>query len=216
MTREQFASSESATSLDWSELISRARAGDSEALGSLCEMLRNDLLQVADRQLSTDIRSKLGASDIVQQSLLEAQRDLHTFAGRTEPEFRGWVKRILNNNLLDVTRLFRSTQRRDTSKETSFELTDDIDRIHQGQKTASSLIRRKETDEELLRAIAQLPDKNRRVVERRHRQGLSHAEIAKELGMSEVACRKLWSRTVELLRTILTVERDESQPSQPR
>ncbi len=214
MTHELPAETEAAP--NWSVLLDQARAGDSNALGQLCELFRGQLMEVAQRQLSADVQSKLGASDIVQQSFLEAQRDLPLFTGRTESDFRAWVRRIVEHNLLDVTRLFRSTQRRDTAREKPLEFTDDIDRIHHSQKTASSLIRRKETDEELLRAIAHLPAKNQRVVELRHRRGLSHAQIAAELGISEVASRKLWSRTVEQLREMLTTQNHEVRSSTPR
>lgn len=216
MTRVIPSEKECLEQADWDDHIKRARNGDRISLGIVCSALRPDLLRTAEGRLSLDLRPKLGASDLVQQSLLEAQRDLQTFQGDTEVEFRAWVKRILEHNLLDATRMYRATQRRDTSREISFHLADGADRIHRGQKTASSLIRRKEVDEELLRAIAQLPEKNRQVIELRHRRGLTHQEIAEELAISELACRKLWSRTVNQLRSMLTKESDESRPRKQR
>jgi RNA polymerase sigma-70 factor (ECF subfamily) len=66
------------------------------------------------------------------------------------------------------------------------------------------LVRRRETDDELLRAVAQLPERSQQVLELRHRMGLSHAEVAEELGMTEAAARKLWSRIVEELQERLS------------
>ena len=64
-------------------------------------------------------------------------------------------------------------------------------------------MRRKEVDEQLLRAVAHLPERSRQMLQLRHQQGLSHADVGKELGMTEAAARKLWSRTIQDLRQLL-------------
>lgn len=201
---------------EWQKLIEQAQSGDSQAFGELCQRLRQFLLDTASHHLGHDLQSKLGASDIVQQSLLEVQRDIEKFCGSSETEFRAWVKQILKNNLIDVTRKYRNTQSRDTSLEVGFDTLNDSAQISYRQRTASSLIRQREVDEELMRAVASLPEKNRKIIELRHRERMSHAEIARAMGMTEVAARKLWSRTVEELRNMLTPNDDAKKPTKPR
>ncbi len=200
---------------EWSVLLEAARRGDSEALGAVCERLREFLLLIADDGLGDDLRAKLGASDVVQQSLLEAQCEFDRFSGTSEAEFRAWLKRILRHNLIDSARRYHQTQKRDVTREISFDTGSRRRDLAGQQKTASSLMCRRETDEELLRAVTGLPQRSRQVIELRHRDGLSHAEIAEKLGISEVATRKLWSRAVEQLRQMLDVN-DDDQPRQPR
>ncbi|QEG33577.1 RNA polymerase sigma factor [Bythopirellula goksoeyrii] len=194
---------------DWPALLAAARNGDDEALGQVCEQLRHYLWIMADNGLGTDLQAKLGASDVVQDTMLDAVDDFRSFRGRTEAEFRAWIKRLIEHNLIDSARRFRDTQARDTSREVSAE---ELDCGAGEMRSASSLIRRRETDEELLRAIAKLPPRQRQIIELRHRQGLTYQEIAKQLEMTEVAARKLWSRTVEQLRDQLTSDHASSAP----
>lgn len=194
---------------DWPALLVAARNGDDAALGQLCEQLRHYLWIMAENGLGTDLQAKLGASDVVQDTMLEAVDDFRSFRGKTEAEFRTWIKRLIEHNLIDSARRFRDTQARDMSREESVvELDCGAGEMH----SASSLICRRETDEELLRAIAKLPPRQRQIIELRHRQGLTYQEIATQLEMTEVSARKLWSRTVEQLRDQLTSDHASSAP----
>src|SRR5262249_7550847 len=64
--------------------LAAARQGSVEALGQLLEVCRPYLLKVANDHLTADLRAKLGASDVVQEAFLEAQRDFGQFSGLTE------------------------------------------------------------------------------------------------------------------------------------
>lgn len=196
----------------WTELLASARGGDDDALGQICERLREFLNRIAGGKLSDDLGAKLGASDIVQQSMLEACRDFDSFRGSSELEFRTWVKRLVQHNLIDAARGYRGTQSRDTSREIPLGEPGNLRELDGNQKTASSIVRRRETDEQLLRALAELPDDRRRIIELRHREGLPYAKIAVKMGMTEVAARKLWSRTIETLREHMRPI-DESRPT---
>lgn len=187
----------------WIELIQSARAGDDVALNAIWQQLRSYLLIFADQRLDDGLKGKLDASDIVQQSLLEAHRDFESFRGHTEEELKSWISRLVVHNLMDAGRRFRQSQQRSVTKEVSWNAETELS-VFRDQSSASSLVRRRETDEELLRAVAQLPERSQQVLELRHRLGLSHAQVAKELGMTEAAARKLWSRVVEELQERLS------------
>lgn len=191
---------------EWLALCGRAREGDTEALGVLCERLRSFLTQAANGQLNGGLKAKLGASDLLQQSFLEAHQQFEQFHGSTEEEFRGWLQRILHNNTIDAARRFHDTQMRNAEREISLELVQTAEQLAARGKTASSVARRKETDHEMLAAVARLPERRRLIVEMRYRDGLSHAEIAKQLAISEAAARKLLSRAIDELRTLLASE----------
>ena len=55
--------------------LAEARAGSQEALGKLLESFRAYLLLIAQCELDAELRAKGGASDLVQQTFLEGQRD---------------------------------------------------------------------------------------------------------------------------------------------
>ena len=76
-------------------LLAAARAGSREALGRVLEGCRRYLLGVAEGELDPDLRSKGGASDIVQETFLEAQRDFARFQGSSPEELRAWLRQVL-------------------------------------------------------------------------------------------------------------------------
>lgn len=188
---------------NWFELIQAARDGDDAALCQIWQQLRSYILMFADQRLDQGLKGKLDASDIVQQSLLEAHRDFREFRGQSEAELKSWICRLVVHNLTDAGRRFRQSQQRCLTKEVSWCAEAEASAMS-GEASVSSVIRRRETDDELMRAVAELPERSQQVLELRHRMGLSHAQIAQELGMTEAAARKLWSRIVEELQERLT------------
>jgi RNA polymerase sigma-70 factor, ECF subfamily len=64
---------------DASQYLPAARAGSREALGQALEICRGYLLRVANQGLDAELRAKGGASDLVQETFLEAQRDFGRF-----------------------------------------------------------------------------------------------------------------------------------------
>ena len=92
--------------------VAAARRGSREALGQALEACRLYLLSIADRQLDEDLQAKGGASDLVQETFLEAQRDFEQFRGSSPDELRAWLRQVLLHNLGAFTRRFRTTSKR--------------------------------------------------------------------------------------------------------
>src|SRR5271163_4886949 len=92
---------------DPDRLLADARAGSRDALGGILEGCRRYLLAIAERQLDPDLRSKGGASDLVQETFLEAQRDFARFQGSSAEELRAWLRQVLLHNVGAFTRRYR-------------------------------------------------------------------------------------------------------------
>lgn len=185
---------------DLCHLLDKARAGDAGATEQILLRYHEFVWRVSQGSVADRLASKLGSSDIAQQSILEAQRNLANFNGRTDGELKAWLTSVIRNNSIDASRQYRSTERRDVGRE--IELSAQEAMLH--ADGASSVFRQEERDEELAKAISQLPVRKRALIELRHRDGLSYAEIAERLAISEAAARKLWSRTLLTLRDLLT------------
>src|SRR6516162_3607856 len=99
------------------KLLAAARAGSAEALGKALETCRRYLLLVAERRLDPKLRAKGGASDLVQETFLEAQRDFDAFRGTSEAELLAWLSRLLLNNVGNFARRYRGTDKRDVGRE---------------------------------------------------------------------------------------------------
>ena len=83
---------------DPTELVTRAKAGDSDALTRLIELVRDDVYRLSLRMLW----HPEDAADATQEILLKVVTSISTFRG--ESSFRTWTFRIATNHLLNVRR----------------------------------------------------------------------------------------------------------------
>src|SRR5436309_671969 len=97
--------------------LTEARAGSQEALGQALEACRGYLLLVARREMGEELLAKGGASDLVQDTLLDAVRDFGRFGGVTRDDLLRWLRRLLLNNLVDFVRQYRDTEKREAARE---------------------------------------------------------------------------------------------------
>src|SRR5262245_56948084 len=93
---------------------------EAQASGSPLERFREYLCLLARMRLDPQLQAKLDASDIVQQTLLEAHQGRAQFRGRTDAEYAAWLRQILARNLSNALRDFRRA-RRDVSRERSID-----------------------------------------------------------------------------------------------
>ena len=172
------------------------------------ERFRAYLRLLAGQQLDPRLRAKLDPSDIVQQTLLEAHKDLDQFRGTTEAEVAAWLRRILATTLADLIRRY-SAEARDINLECSLEtaLENSSARLEQWLASESSAPgRHAETEEQLLRladALDQLPEAQRTALDLKHLQGKSVEEIAGQMGRSGASVAGLLRRGLQRLRELL-------------
>jgi len=107
-------------SVQFSKLIEGARQGDAECRERLFALCRSYLGFVARSQVETWLRRKVDASDLVQETMLEAFRDFDRFEGRSEKEWLAWLRRILDHNAADFVRRYRGTAKRAAGREVPF------------------------------------------------------------------------------------------------
>lgn len=182
---------------DFALRIRAARDGDSSAMAKLLAECRPYLLAIANSELPSDILGKVGASDVVQDTMLSAQRCIKGFGGDDREALLAWLRAILVNDLRGVQRYYRR-DKRDVSRELPLASNSRLggDRIRAGQ-TPSGLAVEKEQRQRLHRAMRELTEDERRVIELRTWQRLPFAEIGVLLdGRSAEAARKLWARAV--------------------
>jgi RNA polymerase sigma-70 factor (ECF subfamily) len=190
---------------DFERQLAAARGGDAEALGRLLAGCHRYLLLAAGRALETSLRPKEGASDLVQQTFVLAQRDFQSFRGTTLGELLAWLNRILERQLANQVRYYKLAQKRSVRREVELDTGDHADNlgIVDHRPTPSDNVASAEEQRRVRRAIEQLPDDYRRVLELRTWQRLSFAEIGHQMGRSAGAAQKLWLRAVEQLQVML-------------
>ena len=187
---------------EW-DLLCNARAGSNSSLGKLLQAYRDYLLTVADRDLGSDLRVKASASDVVQESFLEAKRDFNQFTGETTNEFQTWLHRVLQNNIANIARCYRRTGKRDLSREVAVS-SDALGRplVNNASDnfTASDAAMLSELLEAVQTATSKLPEHYQDVIRWRNYDRESFEVIGERLQRSAEAARKLWVRALDLLQ----------------
>jgi len=200
------------------DLLARARGSDPHDLGRLFEHCRNYLGIVARAQVESWLRAKVDASDLVQQTLLEAYRDFPQFRGTTEAEWLAWLRRILAHNAANFVRRYKGTDKRQARREVALAGPGDgsaargaAEPADRGESPSQQLLR-KERELLLADALDRLAPDHREVIMLRNLQRLSFQEVADRLGRSRPAAQMLWMRAVQKLQEVLSEMDAESRP----
>lgn len=189
---------------DFGRRMDEARAGSKEALGQMLETCRRYLLSIAQGELAPDLQAKGSASDLVQETFLEAQRDFTQFSGTSEPELLRWLRQILLHNVGTFSRQFRETSKRDLAREMASgagAVENTLwNAVPDDGSSPSSVAMKHEQAAALQGALERLADDYRQVITLRYEQQQSFEEIGQRMNRSPEAVRKLWARAMERLR----------------
>jgi RNA polymerase sigma-70 factor, ECF subfamily len=185
-------------------LLGQARE-DRSALGKLLQYYRPLLTQLAECSLSDGLAARCGASDVVQQTMIDAVRDFDRFAGSTEPEFSAWIKKIHHHNVQEVVRTHVQTDKRSLRREQQLFRLDGTVSFNwiepaADQSTPSQQLIEGEQALRLSALLQSLPDTQREAVMLRHLKGWSIERIAKRLDRSVSAAAGLIKRGLQALR----------------
>jgi RNA polymerase sigma-70 factor (ECF subfamily) len=178
------------------------------------EEFRSYLLLLARMQLDGGARHRIDASDIVQQTLLEAHAKADQFTGDNSA-LAAWLRQALVNNLREAWRALRRAKR-DIRREQDLDaaVAQSSARL-EGILAAphSSPSQRAVRNEDLLRlaeALTRLPPAQREAIILHHLQGASLTETAQRLGRTDAAVAGLLHRGLRKLREMLSSESGES------
>ena len=184
------------------ELVHRAKAGELAAFEELVSRHERQIYTLAFRIL----QNSHDAEDVTQQAFMSAVENLAKF--REEASFATWLYRITTFAALKVIRKRKGL---DTfSLEAATEPQEDYDSIPHPEYIADwkqspeELVERNETQRLLAAALAQLDEKHRLVFVLRDVEGLSVAETAEALGLSEANVKVRLLRARLQLREQLT------------
>ncbi len=187
-------------------LLNRAQCSDAAAQGDLLRRFEPWLHLLARVQVESRFAAKFDASDVVQQTLLEAVKAFPQFRGSTEAELTAWLRQILAHALAHEIRRYHGTAKRDLTQEVSLDaqLAQSSQRLGalfaESGPSPSQQLAHRELDVLLAEVLSRLPDDYREVLILRHLEGLSHEAIAERLNRSAGATRMLWTRALIALR----------------
>jgi RNA polymerase sigma-70 factor, ECF subfamily len=172
------------------------------------EQFRSYLYLLARAHLGPGLQRGIDASDLVQQTLMDAHANQDQFRGESDARRAAWLRRILAHNLADALR-HQHRAKRDVSRQRSIEaaIGDSFRHaeswLEARQSTPSQRMTKKEDLLRLTDALTELPDAQRDAVILRHLRGLSLAEVARRLERTEAAAAGLVYRGLNKLHELL-------------
>jgi RNA polymerase sigma-70 factor (ECF subfamily) len=188
------------------ELIAAASQGGDERLGRLLALYRNYLRLLARIEIGGRLQAKVDASDLVQETMLEAHKNFPQFRGATEAEFTAWLRQIMAGVVCGLLRRYFGTQKRDIQLERNFRENPGNSSMlfEKGfvdlRSSPSQQASRREQAVLLADALENLPKDYREVLVLRHMEGLTFPDIANRMERTQDSVEKLWVRGLARLR----------------
>lgn len=189
--------------------ISAARE-DEISRGKLLEEYRRYLSLLARAKVGLLLQGKLDASDVVQETFLEAHRHFPRFRGQSEAELVAWLRQILAGVIAQLVRRYIGTRGRDVRLERDLEhdLANSSRILDRGllaaESSPSQHAAKREQAVMVADAIAKLPDDYREAIVLRHMEGLPFSTVAERMNRSVDSVEKLWMRGLAKLRETLS------------
>lgn len=183
--------------------IRRASRGDAAAMEELLATHLPGLEKYVRRHASPLVLAKESVSDLVQSVCREVLQDAGSFDYRGDLAFRAWLHQAALRKLMDRQRYYRAAKRDPAcerepaprsglSREELAALASSIDAPSGAAEYRDDLQR-------LDDALGELSEADRELVRLVFCEGLTHAQVAERLSITEVSSRKQLSRALARL-----------------
>ena len=194
---------------DVGTLLRHAGEGDQLALTALFTRHRERLRRMVLLRLNRRLVGRLDPSDVVQETLLQAARDLPAYLREPPLPFFLWLRHIATQKLVDTHRRHLGAQMRDAGREISLDYGTDANSASLAIQLLGNLTGpsqaalRAELQANLQEALDKLEPLDREVLALRHFEQLSNVESARVLEITEWAASKRYLRALERLAGVL-------------
>jgi RNA polymerase sigma-70 factor (ECF subfamily) len=188
-----------------------AAEGDQQSWGALLERHRDRLERMVALRLDPRLQGRIDASDVVQETYLEALTRLAEYLHRPEMPFFLWLRFLAGQKLVTLHRHHLGRHMRDASREVSLyrgALPESSSAALAAQLLGhdtrpSEAAARAEMKIRLQEALNRMDPLDREVLALRHFEQLSLAEAAQVLGITESGASRRHLRAVKHLKEIL-------------
>jgi RNA polymerase sigma-70 factor (ECF subfamily) len=192
------------------DLLRRAAAGDGQARGELLARYRDRLRRMIACRMDSRLSARIDPSDVVQDALAEANRQLPDYLSERPLPFYPWLRQIAWNRLVDLHRRHILARRRSVDREvrdwpllsdgSTFEL---ARRLVAKGSSPSVRLQREEARSRVQQALMQLSERDREILVLRYLEQLSTSETAAVLGIQEGAVKVRHFRALERVRALI-------------
>jgi RNA polymerase sigma-70 factor (ECF subfamily) len=196
---------------DTEELLRRAEHGDGPARERLLDRHRRRLRQMIAVRLDRRLLARLDPSDVVQEVLVDAHRQLDDYLrGRPLP-FYPWLRQLAWQRLVKLQQHHQAARRHVSREEPPGGLPDEsaqelVRRLVGVGTSPSNHLLREEQRRRVREALGRLGEHDREVLVLRYLEQLPVREVAAALGISEGAVKARHARALLRLQALLGEE----------
>jgi RNA polymerase sigma-70 factor, ECF subfamily len=203
--------SKAGNSAETDRLLEQASRGTGPGLGPLLEHHRKRLRRMVALRLDPRLQGRIDASDVIQDTFLEASVRLPEYLRQPTMPFFLWLRFLTSQKLQELRRHHLGAQMRDAGREISL--------FHGALPAASSAALaaqlvgrgtgpsdaaiRAERKIRLQEALNSMDPVDREVLALRHFEQLNNTQTAQVLGLKESAASKRYVRALKKLKEIL-------------
>jgi RNA polymerase sigma-70 factor (ECF subfamily) len=188
---------------DTTALLDKVASGNSAALEHLLQIHRPHLKRVVEMHMEPALKSRVDASDVVQEAQMAITKGIDNFIKHRGTSFRIWIRRKALDQLIDQRRRHIGAKKRSVLKEQHLS---DVSSLAIARKllsnTPSKIMRQIELRERVYRLIEQLGEKHREMLVLRHAEELSNLEVADLLDIDPNTARQRYGRAVRQLHQL--------------
>ncbi len=187
-------------STETDRLLTQAQAGDRDAMQALYAAHRNYLRCVIDLRMDDELRRRVDASDVVQETQLEAIARMPAYLRAPTVSFRIWLRQTALEQLINLRRRHVLAQKRTVRHQVRLPDHSSVALAHSLlPRRPSEIFRRAELAQQVRQAVANMDEADREIILLRHFEELTNAEVAELLKIDPDALRKRHGRAIRRL-----------------
>lgn len=187
-------------------LIQAFRGGDESALKALFVRHEPRLRGILGQRLPVSMRRKLSVDDILQETWLTAYTRIFDFEAAHDGSFKAWIEQIAVFKLREQIRRYRNTAKRGAADEVTRGARPDTVLFAGSGPSPSEAAIGEELRLKAVRALRELPDDYRTVIELVQVEQLTLRDAGERMGRSREAMKKLYGRALAKLAVALDDE----------
>lgn len=199
------------------ELRRLIQAGDHTALDLMANQHRPYLRKVIEARLDDRLASRVDASDLIQETLLEVYRRVQNENADPPMPLRLWLRQIAIDRIKMAERRHLHTKKRGVGREvvlpdrSSILLARQLFKTRPPEGQPESRCAQTEIIVAVRKALAELSNMDREILTMRTFENLSYEEIQIIVGVSAAACRKRYGRALLRLSKLLDAFANSSE-----
>lgn len=179
-----------------------------ELLSALLERHRDRLLRMVRMRMHAQVRTRVDASDVIQEAYIEAADRIGEYVADVRVPFFVWLRRLTGQRLMKTHRFHLDAKQRDVRRQEQGQspqmpevsVVAMVDMIAADSTTPTQGAARAELQERIIALMTELGELDREVLCMRHFEELSNDEVASELGIGKHAASKRYIRALRRLR----------------